>query len=669
MMKWLRKHTKKIMVGVVLFAMFSFVGGPVITEMFNPDPGSIEIGTAFGEKLTRAKVFSIAGDSDILQSFLGRGWFAATIHPEMGPRHWYMLTREAAESGIVVPEHQVETYLTNRGITPDLLKQFENQRLYSYPVVRTAFSRFLAVQVLARRVMSAATPSQAEIRHYVRDTQEKVRVSLVALDAENFVDPDEELSEEAIQAHFEAYKDLDPAESESGFGYRFPRRVAVQYFGASVEDIEPQVACSQDEAVAHWRKNRANYTKTQIITTTTLPATGPSQRETRQVEMKFSEARMPVERDVRREKAQRLIKKAMREACADLLEPWQGQAVDPDTGYKKEIPESVRAPDFMRRVCDRISADLGVPLTFKETGLLSQDELANVQAIGKASLQVSANERIGFSEYAFRVPLFFQKGRGSETTLSLQRFQTPDSPLTQTTFKLIDRKFQLVPAATYLFRVVDARVKQSPDSIDEVREKVILDLRTARAFERMEADAKALLATSRHLGLDDALDLMEDLRVKSKVERVFGPHPLTRRIARSLAVPAISVVGTASQKLVDACFEMAADGWTPEPMELPDTPDVARATTRPAMDPTPVVRLVPLPKLHRWIIVEFNGLDPVRQDQFESQYRDEAYTFFTNPQGRRMIEIRMSWFEPENIEERCGFVPAESTDDEESSEG
>ena len=66
--------------------------------------------------------------------------------------------------------------------------------------------------------------------------------------------------------------------------------------------------------------------------------------------------------------------------------------------------------------------------------------------------------------------------------------------------------------------------------------------------------------------------------------------------------------------------------------------------------------------------MEFNGLDPVRQDQFESKYRGEAYTFFTNRGSPRMIEIRTSWFEPDNVEKRCGFVPAEPTDDEESSD-
>lgn len=670
MMKWFRKHTKQIMVGVVLFAMFSFVGGPAIQSIFGPNQGSTEVGTAFGEEFTIDDVRAVSTDIDILESFLGRGWYAVLINPKMRREHWYMLTREAADSGIAVSDEQIEANLAKSGITPELLAQFDDKRRLSYPVVKSAFGRYFAVQRLAQRVMSAAAPSEAEIRHYVRDTQEKVRVSLVALDAENFVDPDEELSEAEILAHFEAHKNLDPAESESGFGYRFPRRVAVQHFGASIEDIESLVTCSLDEAKAHWRKNRANYTKTEIVTTTTLPATEPSQKERRQVELKFSEARMQIERDVRRQKAESLLDKAMREACTELLKPWQDQSVDVVTGYKMEIPKPVQAPDFMRKVCDRISASLGVPLTFKETGLLSQDELAKDQTIGKAFMQVSATERIGFPEYAFRIPRFFKKERGSETTLSLQLFQTPDLPLIQTTFKQIGGRFQQVPVGAYLFRVVDARQAEPAESIDEVREKVIRDLRRIRAFQRMETDAKALYAASRHLGLKDALDLMGDLRVKSTVERVFGPTPIARRAEKTLNVPFVPVVGAASQEFVDACFEMAADGWTPEPMDLPDTPDVARATTRPAMDPAPLLRLVPLPKLQRWIVVEFNGLDPVREDQYESKYRGEAFAFFTSQGSRRMTEVRTSWFEPENIEKRCGFVRAkDSTADKESLDG
>ncbi len=52
MMKWLRKYRKQLMVGLVLFAMLSFVGGSALTTMFNPDPGSVVFAEIFGARVT-----------------------------------------------------------------------------------------------------------------------------------------------------------------------------------------------------------------------------------------------------------------------------------------------------------------------------------------------------------------------------------------------------------------------------------------------------------------------------------------------------------------------------------------------------------------------------------------------------------------------------------------
>lgn len=53
MMKWLRAHTKQIMVVVVLLAMLSFVGGSALVEILAPDPAKSVFGKAFGHDITQ----------------------------------------------------------------------------------------------------------------------------------------------------------------------------------------------------------------------------------------------------------------------------------------------------------------------------------------------------------------------------------------------------------------------------------------------------------------------------------------------------------------------------------------------------------------------------------------------------------------------------------------
>jgi len=648
MMKWFRKHTKKIMVVVVLFAMFSFVAGAALQSMFSPNPGATEFAVIFGEQVTNGDLNPAQADTIILDRLIS-SW-KQFFNPKLRLEHWYMLTHEAADAGIVVPDEQVDGQLLKMGLTPERLAGYKPRGLFVYPVVRGAFARFLAVQQLAQRVMSTAMPSQTQVRHYVHDTEDKLRIRYAALDAARFIDGNEVIDEAELQEQFETHKDVFAEESEDGVGYKFPRRVRVQYFGVVISQIEPQMDVSFDEVKTYWRRNRSQYKTTD---TSDPAASQPVERE-----MLFSEARMQVERELRQRKALQRSQQVMREAATELLRPWQDQVIDRKTGYKEIIPEVVRDPMYMRNVADRMSAKFGIPLEYRETNLLSQKELDLQPNVGRSRVAISQTQRLPLSEYAFRVPLFFKKAAGSETTLSLQLFQTPDTPLVATTINMQKRRYD--PKAWYLFRVVEAREAESPASLAEVRDRVEKDVRKRHAFERIETDAKELYAVARHLGLEAALERMTALRTRAALRSPVTPTPFARRMARTLAIPTVAGLGAPSEEFIDACFEMANSDWTPPEMELPTTPIVAEATTQPAAEPAPKIRLVSLPKLKKRIVVEFVGLDPVRQDKYEGELRAQAFSTLRAEQARA---IWTAWYDLSAIEKRCGFK--RSTDDAE----
>lgn len=693
MVKWLRKHNKQLMVGVVLFAMFSFVGGSALVTMVSPDPGSQDFALVFGEKIKNSALYGSQNDMQILEA---TGQTIRGFHPDMRAEHWYMLIREAEDAGIVIPDATVEAYLQIRGLTVDTLADFPQKKLFSYPSVRRTYRRFLAVQTLGRRVASTTTPSETQMRHYVRDTQEKVVVEFVALDAPSFVDADEPVDAADMQAHFDRHKDVDPAQSDDGYGYKYPRRVRVQYLGAKFDQVAPHMEVTEPEVKAYWRKNRAKYRITETvevpIPATTQPAasqpatTQPSstsqpttsqaapatRTERREREKRFSEARSQVEGELRARRARQRVEQAMRAAATQLLKPWQDQTIDPETGYKLNIPSAAKEPNHMRRIRDEMATKFDVPLDYQETGLTSQAGLSSLPTIGMSNVPISRNQQLSFAEYAFRVPAFFEKERGSETTLSLQLFQTADAPLVEVGLAFENGQFFQTTKGMYLFRVIEAREAEAPASLDEVRLQVEADIRKERAFHRMEADAKELYAVARRLGVGQALTMMDELRTKSGVSVATRPPAFAKRTPLdpqrpappALELPTVSGINAKSEEFIDACFEMAADDWTAPEMQLPTTPNVEAATTRPAKVPAPKVRLVSLPKLKKWVVLEFVEFQPVYRDKYEQQFRSQAMT--TLSQSRLFEILQKGWFNPVKIELRCGFeriFPDRESDD------
>jgi hypothetical protein len=613
--------------------------------------------------------------------------------------HWYMLAEEAHRCGIQVSDEEVGIWLENQegqGLGADYLDALRRQSGITSADIRRAVRTHLAIWKHWRRVSGTATPSEQQVQHYVRDTQDKVRVRLVTLGAGSFVDEEEPLTEEALQAQFEKYKGAQATESESRFGYSYPQRVKLQYLVASVPEIEPQIPVTFEEAKTHWRKNRKKYTKIEFIevpepttspaTTSPAATTGPAttqqaktKRVRRPVEKAFSEARPDVEREIRQQKAIQLAEQAMRRAALELLLPWEDLKVDPTTGFKP-IPPEVRDPDYLNSVCDHISKEFGIPLQYAETPLSTKQDLASIQALKNMTAEREEEGQRKLVDCAFRVPAFVETTAGDDAGLHLQFYQTPDGPFKAITFQRIGSK-SVRSMALGLFRVIEARDAEPPDDLAEVRADVERDLRLTRAFDGIEPAAKELCVVASHLGMESAWALFDDLREKRGVTRMTSPAPFARQVSLgsdsftfwqtlysdkpTLTPPSIPGVGK-SEKFVDACFEMAEEGWQTPVLDVPQTPRLQAATTQPAASPVPLVRLLPIPKLNKWFVIELLGTQDVAQAAFDSGLRRTA---FRDLQREQLVKLQVSWFKPANIEARCGFERIRATPTADAEEG
>jgi hypothetical protein len=224
--------------------------------------------------------------------------------------------------------------------------------------------------------------------------------------------------------------------------------------------------------------------------------------------------------------------------------------------------------------------------------------------------------------------------------------------------------------------VIEALEASAPTDLNEVRTQVESDLRLARALRRIEPMAQELWVAASRLGLPEAAPLFQDSPADRKVPPPVSPAAFAQRVDQSaasrrkgspdqaylellkagkpaLAVPSIAGVG-ASEEFVDACFAFAESNWQPPAIQPPESARLQAATTRPAANATPRVTLLEIPKLKKWFVIEFLGLDDVNEDRYETQLRTSGYQAVKSD---RTLRLHMTWFLPASIELRCGFEP------------
>lgn len=678
MMKFLRKYNRRILAIVVILVLVSWLIGAPLRELLSPDPSKQPVGTAFGATILSRDLHPASNDTILLDE-LGIPWRTPSLFPVPDARplqilHWHLLVEEARRAGIVVPDADIDEFFQLRGIQPVQIDAIRRERSVSPRQIRAAIADYLAVLRCGAMATAVTAPTDRQIRHFIRDTKDKIDVRAILFRARNFVNNDDPLAPEALQAHFDAHKDRLPAEDEMGFGYKWPRRVRVEYIAARVAEVTPLIQVTDDEIRQYYRKNKDkpefSRRERKMPTTTQAATTAPTAPEWVTRQMTYSEARDQIERTLKENAAIARINAAMEALAAELARPWSAAPRGQD-GYKQAPPE-VMAPDYLPALKERFEKQFGLPLTFRQTDLLTEETARREELIGTASTTGEGQDRLTFAEYAFRVPGFFEATTAGETALRLARYQTPDTPLINTSRgRSWDR---------FIFRVVDIRPPEVPQSIDEVRAKVEQDLRERRAYDVAAARAKEFYHSARNVGVDAAFEAAADLRdprIKNAVQPVTLPNLVRRESMMvsntneftaaavagksTLQPPFISPLLERSALFADKCFEMVSPLFSPPDVELPPTTRPV-ASAPPAEASKRTVTIFAIPKHRAWAVAELTSARPVREDEFQSTAFDEARQMLTM---ERMVALRAMWFSPEAIQKRCQFVPAKTAEGEE----
>lgn len=678
MMKWLRKYNKHMLVGLVAFLMVAFLIQDYLTSR-QQDRAHEDWGRLKGTML-RTDALEDARTTAAILERLRIDW----RNPWTAQLSWLyqrqldlsslsiddfaLLLYEARQADWHVTSRHVEAYLQANG-ADRLVNTVRQQYGVTRDQVYAAVADYMKMLRQSALVLDSAHVTENELRQSVRDAMETVKVAFVAFPSKRFVDPTLQSSEQEIQAQYEQFRDVEPSEEKGEFGYKWPRRVALEMLSISVADVKPSVTILEDQSRNYYRQHREEFTvletpstapasqaatqpddptaSTPAATTAPATATAPSVRQ-----KPFREVREEIENTLRERAAESRSREFIDQILSELSSPWMVQKRGEDKYLQR--PSGVDAPGYLEEIGRRFSERFGVPIVHHRTGLMSEADLKADKSLKGLHAIIEGEMPLGLSDYAFRVPLFFDATNVSETELRLALYQPSHSPFVQAADDGSPERF-------VVFRVIDARESESPKSLDEVRDRVIADLRLKHADERAEEMADRLYVAACAMGLKAALEADPELKGmlaatdEDEDEGKDEGHPLKEPAAFPRKSPFTNepafVPGVgASARFVNACFEMTASDWQPT---LSTRPAITQISA-PATQPAPKVSLVHTENARNRYVVELVTHEPVREDLYAARraaVRDHLISM-------RRIPMLQAWYTPEQIHRRLQFEPA-----------
>ena len=377
---------------------------------------------------------------------------------------WLALYREARQWGFDASGLEVEARLEalyKLGLTAKDLKQTIAQeggdRDFFYEALRVDMTLRAYVDWLMETTAVAVQP---ELRRRFARLDEKMKVRLAVLKAEDFRDKAPEPTEEDLRKQFEACKQFLPGQGPKGFGYRIPDRVRIEYLVADPKAFQKdaEVRAADEDVKAYYEAHKeSDYLvkeepKKEGADEAAPVADAPKEKKFRPLE----EVRDEIRKMLLDGEARRLAREKLQ---ADV----------------SEVRSMRETPDL------QIWAD-GTLVQYRAAPeMLTAEQLAALEGVGGA-----AREDRALAEHAFALA----------ELVGPERAQLAVGELSEV--------FTDADGRAYAFRVTGYEKNHEPASLDAVRDQVVADVRLEAAFEAAVAAGRALLEAAAERGLEAA---------------------------------------------------------------------------------------------------------------------------------------------------------------------
>lgn len=609
MVKILRKYNKWLLAGGGSLLMLTFlISGN--NNPFAPNPEKVSVAEVLSQPVTNKVVSQFSNEFDALKEFV-----PFVVQGQIGCEngtHWMLLVREAENAGLVgegrdgaewLPDlAQSEAIAETRArfgqYGPRVLQQFlgnpqymqqqvdqAQQRLTQgrpYEASRHAMtleqfdhalSRLRGVARLINTYDGAARLSDKMLVLEARRYFDSVLADAVIIPADRITGEIPDPTPEQLQAHFEKYQKVKPADGEFGIGYVLPERAKLAWFEVNAGEIakvmKPDPIAVSKEFQLHRDKYPGEFAAEKgkieqaIVKSRTDELMGEIDRVYK-ARLRAATRKLEADGPIRKLPADWATTRPTIEGLAEEVR----QAVEEAEGVKLPTFKVVRLADAWTRL----------------------DEAASLPGIGKGVLKLGTRTS-DIQEVLASVADFDPKA-----PMGLQTLVPSDAPLE-------------VGEDRYYFCILATKGEAPAESLDEVRPRAILDFKRIAAFEKLKAQAPQFQS----LAVSDGLEALG----RSFEKPASGATP---------AVPALPVMKnlTISRNQVAGAFGQSV----PNVGEL-DVPELRDAVMNaadamgPTTLPTPAniaarTSVVPLAKSLSVVVVQTSTPTPMSAEDLRT---------------------------------------------------
>jgi hypothetical protein len=550
MLKFLRKYNKWIMVFGGSLLMIAFLAPQAIQNL--PKIRDKTVAQYNGNAVKESELMDANAELRAINALGGNVKIANLLLNLSAPTNeqdieWYMLSREAEEAGFVgsdgdainlypIIAQQLATYEADSYIqqTRQQLNQLQRaqliqsriepwmQRVTSYESnaagagrfrtiedARKAFAKLHGVLRMQQAFDRIGKFSTSRATRAGTETFNGAEIDYLVIPAERFIASSAEPTEEAIAAHFEKYADVIPSESDFGIGYRQPQQIKLEWLTIAITGIEDAITIDPVEASKHQQLNKEDF---------------PGE---------FSEERPRIDAALKRTKAQTIVEQAENIIQAEILR--DTRTLDTDSDYLS-LPEDWQTTrssleDLAQLIVTKVEESnngLQIPLPSIERHTdkwLGANDIFSLPGIGFSSIQFGS-QRLQSYQALFAVR---------------ELNPNPNFPIQ---VGLLASEFPLdgFDGSKHFFRVLDSRQISPPESVEEVREQVVTDLKRIEAYEQLVAELPGYAEVAVNAGLEEVANAVNaglpesgeatDENTPSRVEIANGAT-IRSRIAQS----------------------------------------------------------------------------------------------------------------------------------------
>jgi hypothetical protein len=510
MLKFLRKYQLILLAVGGSLLMVVFLLQPVLQQL-TPDPRKRTVAMIGDEKITMGDQIQANQELELLERFYPDLLpMLGLVDEKTNAAHWILLKHEAEQLGAMGVQRDGADWIQELAIaeTQARIRQFQQSGRFLSPEEREEIAEIVLNRLLQTRqafvdrfpgqsaagfdsVLSRARGVMRMRNLYVSGPQltraraadsmvedgTMVLTDLVVIGPDAVMGEIAEPTEAEIAAFFAEYRGTVPGNTDEaeggnpfGFGYTLPPRVKLEWLTLDRSAIAAVVQA--DPVVVRRRWQREN------------PDGGD-----------FDADRVSIEQTVRDETIDRIL--------TDADEIVRGEILNRTRELKKEgiyrvVPSDWAAPDLetiagdvVEAIQERHGVRIPRPRVQRRTDAWQTPaDLQSLPGVGFSGFQIG-NQRA----FVFQLPEMV-RGIGEDTRVAVQ----PRVPI-------IDPPATGADGSRYYITVLEARGESPPDDLDEIRDRIVENIKDKRAFDMLTDRLASFREAAESGGLDAAAAL------------------------------------------------------------------------------------------------------------------------------------------------------------------